>query len=473
MFFILSRCILIVYSPERELSPSTRAIDAFPRPPAYRPADRRAPDNKRRSVDFGQLVGTQEDVAPDDPVFILRRAVAYRNSSSRHRMSAPLDEIALQQMQRDLVTSSSESSVADDTKGRQISKQELIAAQRAAKRADQRAILSAQTNSLRGVDVLLPGNVMLRSSRYEVDDRMRYSYVDGDGETYDISDIVEEEWQDEFGQRSPTTGTTGQDLLQGVLVRNKDAIGDKLDRVLSKVKEGKRDGEPSSAKSATSLASMQSSASSAYSDDQEDQGPRAATPLSSRLGARSPTPAGSQRVTSPINDPSSSRVPTPTNRSRAASPNTPRAITPANKAVLSRDHDRQPSIASVLSDISAYGTQTAMQEQRIREESASLRAPSAMKRTRPLVLKDDFGISQMMAVVQLDAVLNRQQPLPRLDSTDSMLFGRPAELHSLHPEIREIYSPAFQQLKEMEKVCLVCPFHDDRLNAGCLYTGIG
>ncbi|EIN04316.1 hypothetical protein PUNSTDRAFT_93043 [Punctularia strigosozonata HHB-11173 SS5] len=425
---------------ERELSPSTKVIDAYPRPPAYRPTERRAPDSKRRSVDFAQLVGSPEDISPDDPIFILRRAVAYRNSSSRHRTSAPLDEIALQHLQRDLVASSSDSSVAEEARSRQMSKQELIAAQRAAKRADQRAILSAQTNSLRGVDVLLPGNAILRSSRYEVDDRIRYSYVDGDGETYDISDIIEEEWQDEFGQRSPTTGTTSQDLLQGVLVRNKEAIGDKLDRVLNKVKEGRRDPEPSSAKSAVSLASMQSSASSAYSDDS-----RAITPVSARLGARSPTPTDSQRIVSPGPDLSSSRVPTPTQRVRAASPSTPRAVTPASK-VASRDHDRQPSIASVLSDISAYGAQTARQEQ----QSKLQPVPSALKRSRPIIPKDDFGLSHMMAIIELDTMLHKEPPLPQLDGTEAMLFGRSLQPDALHPDVREIYSPAFRQLEEMD-----------------------
>jgi len=63
-----------------------------------------------------------------------------------------------------------------------LSRQEIIAAQRAATRAIQRAmIVAAQTNSVRGMDVLLPGNAMLRSSRYDPGDRMRYSYVEPDG----------------------------------------------------------------------------------------------------------------------------------------------------------------------------------------------------------------------------------------------------------------------------------------------------
>ncbi|KAG6805382.1 hypothetical protein H0H87_004448, partial [Tephrocybe sp. NHM501043] len=79
------------------------------------------------------------------------------------------------------------------------------------------------------MDVLLPGNAMLRSSRYDVNDRMRYSYVEPDGETYDISDIVEEEL------RENSFATNRSDLLESVLGR-KDLVGEKLNRVLSKIK---------------------------------------------------------------------------------------------------------------------------------------------------------------------------------------------------------------------------------------------
>ena len=67
-----------VVGPERELSPSSKVIDAFPRPPAYRQVERRFSDSKRRSIDSAQLLlGSSDDVRPDDPIFILRRAVAY------------------------------------------------------------------------------------------------------------------------------------------------------------------------------------------------------------------------------------------------------------------------------------------------------------------------------------------------------------------------------------------------------------
>ncbi|KAG2059770.1 hypothetical protein BDR06DRAFT_979856 [Suillus hirtellus] len=86
---------------ERELSPSSKVTDAYTRPPSFR----RAQEGKRKSIDSAQLLGSIDDIHIHDPVFILRRAISYRTSSSRHRMSAPLDEIALQHF-RDSVSGS-------------------------------------------------------------------------------------------------------------------------------------------------------------------------------------------------------------------------------------------------------------------------------------------------------------------------------------------------------------------------------
>ena len=104
--------------------------------------------------------------------------------------------------------------------------------QRAATRETQPAILSSQTNSVRGMNVLLPENAMLRSSRYDVGDRMRYSYVEPDGETYDISDVVEQEWRN-------MNDTNKHDLLEGLFIQNRDGISGELDRFLLKIRKGK------------------------------------------------------------------------------------------------------------------------------------------------------------------------------------------------------------------------------------------
>ncbi|KAH7903880.1 hypothetical protein BJ138DRAFT_1138657 [Hygrophoropsis aurantiaca] len=407
---------------ERELSPSSRVVDAFPRPPAYR----RFPEGKRRSIDSAQLLGNMEDVGQDDPVFILRRAVSYRASTSRHRLSAPLDEIALQHL-RESVSGSSVSSdnaaQSEEVKPRQLSRQEIIAAQRAASRANQRAILSHQTNTVRGVDVMLPGNAMIRSSRSDSGDKMRYSYVH-DGDSYDISEIVEQEWRDNsLSQKN--------DLLEGALVRNRDGLGEKIDRVLSKIKDGRL--QPQKPQSTSnSLNSARSVSPSDYSTDEARSDGRTPTPVAGSI-------TGARRVASPVSD-LGSRTPTPT----AADPRhtRSRSNTPSTKAASGTSHTlRQPSIASVMSDVSVYATPT-----------AQLASPSPSPPTdrRPYIASDDFGVSHMMAIIELAGRAPRE-PDPPTDHVEELMFGKHIDVQALHPEIREIYSGAFNQLDEMDK----------------------
>ncbi|KAF5363760.1 hypothetical protein D9756_001108 [Leucocoprinus leucothites] len=306
---------------ERELTPSSKLTDAYPagRPPTFKSPSAGQDANsslltggntliKRRSIDATQLLGTVEDVHPDDPVFLLRRATSYRPTTggggggvgggfvTRHgRHSAPLDEIALQKMNSMIssreregrgehrqsgVSVESALSYASLDKSRQLtleeqdntleqtpprsqiekqrSAQEIIAAQRAQTRANQIAsILSAQSNSVRGTDIVLPDNAVLRSSRYEETGGMRYSYVEPDGETtYDVSDIVEAEWGSEYQQQQQqyqqqyqqqqhqrrraeegdVDGDDG-DLLK--VVGAQQGLGANLDRVLNRIRNGK------------------------------------------------------------------------------------------------------------------------------------------------------------------------------------------------------------------------------------------
>ncbi|KAL7281958.1 hypothetical protein ACG7TL_003425 [Trametes sanguinea] len=438
---------------ERELSPSSKVIDAYPRPPAYRQVDRKF-ESKRRSVDSAQLLlGSADDVRPDDPVFILRRAVAYRSSSSRHRSSAPLDELALQQL-RDSVASSSTASDTtahpEETK-RQPSKQEIIAAQRAATRANQRAILSANTNSQRGLDVLLPGNAMIRSLRHEVDDRVRYSYIEPDGETHDISDIVEEVWRPEVGSHGVRTNPSGDDLLHGVLARGKDGLGATLERVLSKINHEKSTGRGSVAQSGSdqTVDSARSSTDSTYSAGevrQEISSSRTATPTARDVHARSNSASTvGQRVASPpASRLSSYRTASPGEsdyqRSHTATP------TGSRGRGYPVPHERQSSFASAISD---YRTATPSSPrgpmpsaQQTRDEKPKLVLP-----------KNDFGLNEMMAVIEMRAALNNNK-IPEhtpLDPVEEMLFGRPLDKESLHPQIRDIYADTFAQLEEMDQ----------------------
>ncbi|TRM56304.1 hypothetical protein BD626DRAFT_256499 [Schizophyllum amplum] len=311
-------------SENKELSPSSKVIDAFPRPPAYRTADKRDSQSKRRSMDSAMLLGTVDDVAPDDPVFVLRRSVTYRNSTAKHRISGALDEIALQKLYRELSSSVGSDHKPGPSGASGPSKAEIIAAQHEAKRANQRAILSAQTNSVRGVDVLLPGNAIIRSTRQDMSDKMRYSYVDQDGESYDISDIVAEEWRN---HGAGAGAGSKDDALEGVLVRNKEGMA-KLERAIGKIQKGK---EP---------VGRQQPRTSAGSSEYSFDAPTSST-IEDPSRAQSSTPISSaSRMTTPIaNDPK------PSSRPGTTTPTAPR-----NRC--------NPSAASVLSDISRYATRT-------------------------------------------------------------------------------------------------------------------
>ncbi|KAK0455653.1 uncharacterized protein EV420DRAFT_1552502 [Desarmillaria tabescens] len=423
---------------ERELSPSSRIIDAYPRPPNYRAVERRYPDNKRRSIDSAQLLGSTDDVGEDDPVFILRRAVSYRTSSSRHRMSAPLDEIALRNLHRESASSAGSEvpttgAPSEAVKPLQPSRQEIIEAQRQAKRANQMAIVSAQTNSVRGLDLLLPGNAVLRSSRYDSNDRMRYSYVEPDGETYDISDLVEEELKGNDRAHQ-------NDLLEGVL----DNRGNKLDRVLNKIKSGKSGHRRQLSSSNSRTPSLRStSPSSQYSlDDNTIEGiathSRSTTPASAGLVSRTPIPA--------VN---------PYGRTSPEVRSRPGTTTPTAKPT-SAPNRRQPSIGSVMSDLSGYVTAPTPPAIYSRSPTDSAHSGGTVQKPRPIrrpfLPKDDFGVSNMLAVIEYRASKSAAPPLPALDPVDEMLFGRPVDATSLHPKIREIYASSFKQLAEMDKI---------------------
>ncbi|KAG1740329.1 hypothetical protein EDB19DRAFT_1828538 [Suillus lakei] len=406
---------------ERELSPSSRVTDAYPRPPSFR----RAQEGKRRSIDSAQLLGSIDDVHLDDPVFILRRAISYRTSSSRHRMSAPLDEIALQHF-RDSVSGSSlssdnQTSGTEEVKPRQLSRQEIIAAQRAASRASQKAILSAQMNSLRW---------------YDSGDKMRYSYVQ-DGESFDISDIVEQELCE---------GNTAQksDLLEGVLGRNKEGMNEKIDRVLNKIKDGRLHAQYVVA--ASSQSDGLPSAGSAPSEYSVDD----AVTARSGSDGRTPTPLASsitaRRVASPVSD--TSRTPTPTaadGRSSRA-----RSTTPSSKQGPNVSRPlRQSSIASVMSEVSLYATPTGQLVSPPETPRTDI-APKPQIPKRPYISNDDFGVSHMMAIIEIIGSAPKT-PQTSIDPVEELLFGKPIDMTTLHPVIQEVYAGAFQQLDEVDK----------------------
>ncbi|KAF8743413.1 Ras association (RalGDS/AF-6) domain, partial [Rhizoctonia solani] len=370
---------------ERDLLPSSKVLDAFVKQPIMRVIDRRSADAKRRSADSTMLLAGVEDIQQDDPVFILRRVAGARNSyrSSTSRYSAPLDELALQQLatQRESV---SDASVVSDKEpqqqapAHQMTPKEIIAAQRAASRANQRAVVTTQANSERGVDVLLPDRATLRSTRARTDDRMRYSYVLPDGEAYDISEIVERELR---GNQSPSgtrvASSEGGDLLEGVMETPRNVMEEKLDRVLNKIRDDKSNGRLGINISAQARQSPSGTSRSSHHRHGSDSSPR--------LGS------------SPHQDSDASHY------YNGRSPVTPPTTVEA-------------------------------------------RGPG-----RPVLLRDNFGISELMAVIELSAALRKPAPRPGLSPIDELLFGPNLTIGEIHPSLRDIYEPTFREMQDVDR----------------------
>ena len=604
---------------ERELTPSSKILDAYPsnRPPAFHSPSEMTSTSpsaslqavKRRSVDSAQLLGNAEDVRPDDPVFFLRRATSYRSVNStlsgggfvtRHgRHSAPLDEIALQKMQmlqqqqpkresvltiesglsyayltatttseKDRTPTQVENSTQMQSQSQLRSAHEIIAAQRAATRAMQNAsILSAQSNSLRGTDVLLPDHALLRSSRYDSTERMRYSYVEPDGETYDVSEIVETEWGAGsvirehsygvgvgIGNKSSTgenrgmggLGNGGDDDLLATIVggRTQQGLGANLDRVLNRIRNGKvslgRD------KEVVSLAALSGEGTSDIDEDsgliaqqqqqqqqQQQRGVLAkgedkddgahdmivvegrqkkdreskesgvsvpsvseysvedsvarssslrSTPGSVAFNSHMPSDSAGTDVATTTAVVAAAGVKTQIRRSseerlERSSPDLPIASTSTPTGRPFALDRRQPSLASVLSDGTttsagyvtppphpivpqifesprSFSSYTSM------GGSASGTSSSVIKRKGPVIPRDDFGISHMMAIIEYQAKSKENAAVERvgggkekeMDVVDERLFGRRVDLGQLHPQVRDIFEDGFKMLEEMDKV---------------------
>lgn len=437
-------------------------LDAYPRPPVFKTIDKRNSDSRRRSGEH--MFGQQDDVRPEDPAFILRRAVAYRQTS-RSRLSASLDDVALQHLHKERRAAEAAAAepdgaaptvtVEDHSHNRSLSRQELIAAQREASRANQRAMLSTNTNTERGVDVTLPNRAVLRSQRLDTGSsdtpEMRYSYVDTDGETYDVSDIVREEWQDQ----------AQGDLLRGAVNQHGHSDG-MITRVVEKIKDSKlvtpaqtpfnqlASGDrlsPAPPGSATSAA-FSVSESSTYSIDRADtlvQSARTATPNSIDRGT--PRMNGSPQPSPRLNgSPQPSPQPTRLSPSFAA------------QASSNSGHGHGPSGASDDHG-SSFDTST--------PSTPATTATHTNSRRSPIVLREaDFGVSKMIAIVELCAAMaSPSRPATRTamrrtvvsgDDLDELLFGASvggrAETHleEMHPKLRDVYRDTFLKLDEMD-----------------------
>ncbi|KAI5481555.1 SH3 domain protein [Pseudohyphozyma bogoriensis] len=213
---------------EAFLHSSGKLVDAYSTPPLFKQYDRTSKEFRRRSVDATLILGGQSDIQPTDPVFIIRRAPVRHRLSLQQGLDSPTiteESVTPPAARRDrsskqLTRHSAASSIDGDSiygtptdektqellaraASPQATRQDIQAAQRAISKANQRSILSAQQNSEQGVDIVVPEQGTIRSSRKgTANDEVRYSYIDEDGTETDISDIVEKEWGDKGKSRS-------------------------------------------------------------------------------------------------------------------------------------------------------------------------------------------------------------------------------------------------------------------------------
>lgn len=201
-------CIKVGQNSERGLAPNGKVLEAFPTPPQFRNSvsNRRS---KRLSTDSTMLLSQFDDFQESDPVFVLRQVQRHRHSA---RPLSPTENVlATKQDQRrqaelETVASQPSSGAIDEARSGTVpstmapqgmSRQEIIAAQRAAARERRAAVLGSRPNEENGLDVMLDDRSRLRSSRIGDSGKMRYSFIPVSGEEHDISAIIEEVTRDE------------------------------------------------------------------------------------------------------------------------------------------------------------------------------------------------------------------------------------------------------------------------------------
>lgn len=196
---------------ERGLPPTSRVLEAYPSPPLFKSSNRRSMDGRRRSADSSMLLGMVDDVRPEDPVFILRQVKDRAVRTKSARALSPTQDVLVskeeQRRQAELATVSSaplESAGNSGTEG--MSRQEIVAAQRA-------AVLGAQRNEEEGIDVVLTDKARIRSSR-SLEGQVRYSYLpQAGGKEQDISSIIEEVFRDQEAGLGPNSKSSESNLL--------------------------------------------------------------------------------------------------------------------------------------------------------------------------------------------------------------------------------------------------------------------
>ncbi|KAK4331458.1 hypothetical protein RTBOTA2_000925 [Rhodotorula toruloides] len=182
---------------ESFLNASSKLLDAYTAPPLFKAYDRSSKEFRRRSADTSLILGSSADVQTTDPVFVIRRSPLRSTAGRGGVLPQTIDELEELQQRRQAEEDEEQEVLrgSPNPATGPRSHRDIIAAQRAASRANQQAILSAQKNGEQGYDIAIRDQGTIRSARDVDNDEVRYSYVDESGAETDISRIVENEWQ--------------------------------------------------------------------------------------------------------------------------------------------------------------------------------------------------------------------------------------------------------------------------------------
>lgn len=418
----------VTYNLERELQPSSKVLDAFAKPPMFKTVDRRSSEWRRRSVESAHLMGTNDDIQQDDPSFVLRRATGTR-SGGKPKAAGPLDELALRQLHR-------ESASSDHSQPSSVSSQQTQKGQ-----SRNPETLSIRPNREQGVDIMYEAG-LFRSQR-QGSNPPSYTFVNRSGEAVDIRDYVEDEFR---GNQSDGT----KDLLDQATMSSTTALSSSLNRILERMRTSSTLTQGTSARANATSPSIYSQSSRGGAASAQNQDTRASDDVPR---SRSTTPtAGRSTTASPGPGPIASRA-TAVAGSRPASP--------ASAALIPSGHRSQPSIASVMSDFSAYTSES----EATGPDSAHLQDSNNLRSLRPTLSamapiqeNAESGITRMLAIIELGAALGQPPRKPEPSLLDSTFLGTPIVLEDLHPRVREIYEPTIRELEDASKVSSRCFF---------------
>lgn len=100
-----------------------------------------------------------------------------------------------------------------------------------------------------------------------------------------------------------------------------------------------------------------------------------------------------------------------------------------------------------MSDVSAYRTATTNTP-----VPSNISSQPSSQSKRPKIPKDEFGLTEMLAIIESKVSLSREPPPPALDEVDRLLFGPKLDLETIHPQIREVYSGTLKKMEDLDNV---------------------